>query len=190
MYAVIYLYDFTNPAGTVSYEQRGVSILTTDPASKTTPTAPLPGIPGAIGITGTTQSRALDAVIYTKGNYLVRVAMQGPSATYAMAASGRGSVRAPAPSESPESGARDAVPVAKQADGLELTPTSALRAWHWHELKRHRRVSTHGNPHRVGSEVKSLNRRLERPLPARGQPPASCLRKGPVPLPATPAEWG
>jgi hypothetical protein len=85
-YVVVFLYSFTNSTGTVNYEQRGLSILTSDPASKMTQQLPVSGIPGAIGFTGTTHSQAIDAVVYTKGDYLVQVAMQGPTATYALAA--------------------------------------------------------------------------------------------------------
>jgi hypothetical protein len=84
-YAVVYLYNFSNRAGTVSYEQRGLSILASDAASKTTQHVAVPDIPGAVGITGTSQNRTIDAVVYTKGDYLVQVAMQGPSATYVSA---------------------------------------------------------------------------------------------------------
>lgn len=85
-YVVVFLYSFSNAPGALRYEQRGISILTSDPASRIAQRLSVSGIPGAMGFTGTARSQPIEAIVYTKGDYLVQVGMQGANATYALAA--------------------------------------------------------------------------------------------------------
>jgi hypothetical protein len=79
-YVVIFLYRFDDSTGATRYGQHGVGLLTGDPAAQRTSVS-VPGISGATGLTGTVHGKPVGAVVFSKGDYLVQVGMQGAGAS-------------------------------------------------------------------------------------------------------------
>jgi hypothetical protein len=78
-----FLYQFSNPTGTNDYFQRTVEVFGTSDEDTTVTTFAVANVPGAKGFLAKTPDGDSAVVVFTRGNYIGQVVLNGTDATQA-----------------------------------------------------------------------------------------------------------